>query len=898
MLLFRPGFLFFSLTFFCLQALAGPLVRVPNTSMHMPTNPPTFGFTAVNAFPTLTFTNPTTIVSIPGETNRLFVVEKRGRIVVITNLAAPTRTMFLDISARVTTSSVDTGAGVGEERGLLGLAFHPGYASNGYFYVFYTGNTTTSQGSGLHDILSRFQVSSQNPNQGDAASEIRFITQYDEAVNHNAGDFHFGPDGYLYVSLGDEGGAGNQFSNAQKADKDFFSAIMRLDVDKRPGSLPPHAHPALPSLTNYSIPPDNALVGASTFNGLAVNPANVHTEFWATGMRNPWRFSFDSLNGTLFLGHVGQDNIQWLNIVTNGANCGWSFYEGTRRWTNSLPPGFNLTPESSNTATPMDVSASLVESCIAGRASPNFMVPTPMLITAAAKSGRFALPALLPRKTPCSSRIRARISWPLALILPMVMFFMPLVGAATTPKSNGSPIIPAPMARPFLPLWRTPAPSRISLPSPLPRNPIQPAPGIVPYDINLSFWSDNALKSRWFSVPNPAQFVTFNPAGNWTFPTGTVWIKHFNLQLTNGAPESLKRIETRFLVKNAAGIYGLTYRWGNSATNATLVPEEGLDEAFTINDGGGILRTQVWHYPSRVECSLCHTPAAGFALGFNTPQLNREFNYSGASTNQLNALSDAGYFTSPVAGVHTLAALAHITNSSASLEYRVRSYLAANCSQCHQPSTGTRALWDARITTPTAQAGIINGLLFTDSTNSTQRVVKPGSLSDSMMLTRISSTGALRMPPIDSNLLDTNAIQLLSAWITNDLPAYQSFADWQLAFFNSTNAPESAAFADPDADGAVNLLEYLTGTDPLSPTSNWGIGIGFTGTNVQINFTQIANRGFELQGTTNVFNPGSWTPLDLPGNEPFFSITNRAAHIQDSLDLLNGKFYRVRVFSP
>ena len=673
---------------------------------------------------------------------------------------------------------------------------------------------------------------------------------------------------------------------------------MRLDVDKRPGSLPPHAHPALPSLTNYSIPPDNALVGASTFNGLAVNPANVHTEFWATGMRNPWRFSFDSLNGTLFLGHVGQDNIEWLNIVTNGANCGWSFYEGTRRWTNSLPPGFNLTPrifEYGHTNGRICVIGGVVYR--GSRLSQLYGAYTYAdygsgEIWALRTSGFTATQNTL-LLTDSGANIMAFGTDPSN---GDVLYAAGRSGNNSQIKrltyntsTNGAPLPPT--------LADTGAFTNLLTLSSA-TDPIQPAPGIVPYDINLSFWSDNALKSRWFSVPNPAQFVTFNPAGNWTFPTGTVWIKHFNLQLTNGAPESLKRIETRFLVKNAAGIYGLTYRWGNSATNATLVPEEGLDEAFTINDGGGILRTQVWHYPSRVECSLCHTPAAGFALGFNTPQLNREFNYSGASTNQLNALSDAGYFTSPVAGVHTLAALAHITNSSASLEYRVRSYLAANCSQCHQPSTGTRALWDARITTPTAQAGIINGLLFTDSTNSTQRVVKPGSLSDSMMLTRISSTGALRMPPIDSDLLDTNAIQLLSAWITNDLPAYQSFADWQLAFFNSTNAPESAAFADPDADGAVNLLEYLTGTDPLSPTSNWGIGIGFTGTNVQINFTQIANRGFELQGTTNVFNPGSWTPLDLPGNEPFFSVTNRAAHIQDSLDLLNGKFYRVRVFSP
>src|SRR5262249_38296736 len=153
---------------------------------------------------------------------------------------------------------------IGGETGLLGLAFHPGYATNGYFYVFYTGLGTTPAGTGTNDILSRFQVSGANPNQGNVASEVRYIVQFDQAQNHNAGDLHFGPDGYLYVSLGDEGGSYDQFHNSQRIDGDFFSAIMRLDVDKRVGSLTPNFHfSALPSRTNYSIPPDNPYVGAT-----------------------------------------------------------------------------------------------------------------------------------------------------------------------------------------------------------------------------------------------------------------------------------------------------------------------------------------------------------------------------------------------------------------------------------------------------------------------------------------------------------------------------------------------------------------------------------------------------------------------------------------------------------
>src|SRR5262249_35386192 len=163
----------------------------------------------------------------------------------------------------------------------------------GYFYVTYTG----TNGASRNDILSRFQVPPGDSNAADPNSETRFIVQFDEAPNHNAGDMHFGPDGYLYVALGDEGGSYGQYGNSQRIDRDYFSAIMRIDVDNLPGNLPPNPHPSVQSLTNYSIPADNPWVGATTFNGVAVNPAQVRTEFYCIGMRNPWRWSFDPPSG-------------------------------------------------------------------------------------------------------------------------------------------------------------------------------------------------------------------------------------------------------------------------------------------------------------------------------------------------------------------------------------------------------------------------------------------------------------------------------------------------------------------------------------------------------------------------------------------------------------------------
>ena len=459
-------------------------------------------------------------------------------------------------------------------------------------------------------------------------------------------------------------------------------------------------------------------------------------------------------------------------------------------------------------------------------------------------------------------------------------------GKATIPRSIVSSTTPPPMARPC-PLTLAATGVFTNLTS------LAVRPGIVPYDVNVPFWSDNAIKSRWISVPNTSLTVGFNRENNWSFPTGTVWIKHFELELTNGVPASRKRLETRLLVKNTNGVYGVTYLWGNSTTNATLVPEAGTNETFVIDTGGGILRTQVWHYPSRVECLQCHTFSGGYALGFNTAQLNKDFDYNGVITNQIAALSLAGYFNTNVTGLHTLRALAHPSDVSVSLEYRARSYLAANCVQCHQPGGPARANWDARLTTITANAGLVKGSLLNDNGNTNNRVLAPGSIPNSMLLSRISNPGAGRMPPLASNELDTNAISLFSNWITNALPSYQTFADWQIAKFGSTNAPNAAAYSDPDNDGADNYLEYLTATDPLAGNNHWDISIQRSGGLAQILFPQLANRAFEVQSTLNLFDTNSWRPLDVTGNEPSFSITNRAGMVNDTIDSGTNKFYRV-----
>ena len=862
----------------CAANLCAQLTRLANTTIAMPQTLPVSGYTTDLPFSSLAVNQPTCIVSPPGETNRLFVLEKTGDVVVITNLAAPTRTVFM----RVTNDLVTAG-----EAGLLGMAFHPGFATNKHFYLFYM--LTNHGHSNYFDRLSRFEVDPANPNRGLIESELPLFSQEDDTAFHNAGDLHFGPDGYLYISMGDEGAP---IFNVQRIDRDLYSAILRIDVDRRATNLSPNVHPAIhytAGVPNYFIPADNPFIGATSFNGAAVNPSQVRTEFWAVGFRNPWRFTIDEQTGVIYCADVGEATREEIDVVLKGGNYGWNYREGS-----IARPGSPGPPAAFSAINPIadyghGTATNQGNSVIGGIVYRGQRFPElhGAYVFADVASGHIWY-------------LRSDGS-----TNPVPFHWLATEGGiaafAADPR-NGDILLADHIdnrIRRLIYSTNAPAnfPARLSdtgVFSSLTN--LAPHPGVVPYDINVHFWSDNARKTRWFSVPDTNATLTFAREGNWSFPTGTVWVKHFDLELTNGVPSSSRRLETRLLVKNSDGVYGVTYRWGTSLTNATLVPPGGMDEAFVISEGGGILRTQVWRYPSRSECLSCHTPAGGFALGFNTAQLNRHFNYAGGSGNQIRALANAGYFSAPVSNLHTLHALAPATNAAVSLEYRVRSYLAANCQQCHQPGGGAPSSWDARIETPLSMAGIIDGVLQNPLGDASNRVVVRGDRAHSVLLRRISENGPLRMPPLGSSVLDTNAMNLLTAWIES-LTNYQTYAEWQLAKFGSTTAPLAGANEDFDGDGAVNFGEYLLATDPTDPGESWKVQIGPL-PGPEIFYLHAANCRFEVQFTTNLQPPIVWQPLDAASNAPFISATNFTARIPNAVTTNASRFYRVVISEP
>lgn len=299
---------------------------------------PTIGtgpaYVTVNAFPNLTFDDPTVLLMEPG-TNLFVVAGREGQVWSFVNsAAAASKTLMLDLSAHTQGWS---------DSGILGIAFHPqfgqaGSANRGYVYIYYcytpgplVGSATTppNHTTPIYDRLSRFNIPDGSATI-DPTSEVVLINQFDRDLWHNGGDMFFGADGFLYVTNGDEGGVNDQYAQTQKINSGLFSGLLRIDVDLNPtrshpirrqpqdGAPPPSGWPSSSS-GNYYIPNDNPFV----------NPdGSVLEEFWALGFRSPHRMSYDPVTGQIWLGDVGQDNYEEVDYVTKGGNYEWSFMEG------------------------------------------------------------------------------------------------------------------------------------------------------------------------------------------------------------------------------------------------------------------------------------------------------------------------------------------------------------------------------------------------------------------------------------------------------------------------------------------------------------------------------------------------------------------------------------------
>jgi uncharacterized repeat protein (TIGR03806 family) len=733
------------------------------------------GWQVVEAFPNVTLNDPVSVVPEPG-TDRLMVCERQGTIQSFTNNAsASSKQLFLDLTA--VTQGYD-------DCGLLGMAFHPEYGvpgstNRGYFYIFYQYSPDPVDGPSRppsetpgYNRLSRFTVPDGSL-VADRNSELVLINQFDRHVWHNGGALFFGPDGFLYLSNGDEGGANDQYNQTQKLNAGLFSGVLRIDVDMDPTrSHPIRRQPvnggSLPSgwtlgsfSAHYYIPNDNPWQdpGGGTLE-----------EFWAIGLRSPHRMTLDPPTGRIWLGDVGQGSWEEVSIIERGGNYQWPYREGDHSGPKSKP-----NPLIGVDRPPVHDYGRTEGNCVIGgfvyRGSEH----------AAALYGKYIF------GDNGSGRIWALTYDGINPVTVTYLCNMP-AGANYTGLSgfgvdHDQEMYLCKMGRPskIYKLARTgvgppPPPSLLSQVGAFADlEDLTPAPGLVPFAVNSPLWSDGAVKQRWIAVPNngapygTGESVGFSPTGEWSFPVGTVFVKHFELPIDETQPELRQRLETRFLVQATNGtVYGLTYKWRADGSDADLLAGS-LTEQIAIQTASGV-RTQTWYYPSRQDCLSCHTGNAGYVLGVRTCQLNGDFSYpeTGRTDNQLRAWNHVGLFNPPIneSAIPTFNRTVPVDDPSAALEHRVRSYLDANCAQCHRPN-GVQGYFDARFDTPLASQGIVDGAVVNSLGIVGARVIAPQNLDRSVLHLRVGSLDQLKMPPLAKNELDPDALDAIRDWVAS-----------------------------------------------------------------------------------------------------------------------------------
>ena len=731
----------------------------------------------------LRFVDPVQVVPLPGGSGRLVIVERTGRLQLVnTGDKPPTKSVLLDVTPQLQLTVNQA------EEGLLSMAFHPQFAAadsphRGELFVYYTAKTD----SGPTNRLSRLRW---NGSTIDPASEQILIDQPDERQAHNGGGLAFGPDGFLYLGIGDDA-ASQPNPIAQNVCGGLFSGILRIDPDCRGGAIsrPPLVptlrvgtqgetlrRPTADATQSVAVVRSHAERGNEKYLPAYYIPKcnpflgvpGAREEFYAIGLRNPWRMSFDPLTGRLYVGDPGDRRREEINVVERGANCGWAYAEGTLL-TESFDENSAGRPEKllgRETWPIFEYQRDAAHRCVIGghvyrgRLFPELFGH----YIYADQSGRIYALQL-------EADGRQVVAQKLLAVLPDIVIGI----SSLDVDADGELLISAigdleQETGQIFRLRRTDPSERVPLPPTLAgtglfadwRNHVPREP-LVPYDVNVPLWSDGAEKQRWIAVPRGQQ-VELTSGGKFHYPAGTVFVKHFAIATDEREPDKFRPLETRVLVVDERQeVYGLTYRFSADGERTRPVTHA-EQETIEITAADGSVRKQVWHYPGRFDCLMCHNDSAGYVLGFVPKQLVG----GQGSGDELSRLMACGVIRPPAdaEGLAKVQPLVPLECESAPLQERVRSYLDANCSMCHNP--GRRfAAFDTRIERLIEEQGIVEGHAYHLSEHGAEaRIIKSGDLAQSMLYLRMTSREPhLRMPPLGSTVVDERARQVIAEWI-------------------------------------------------------------------------------------------------------------------------------------
>ncbi len=595
----------------------------------------------------------------------------------------------------------------GNEEGLIGLAFHPDFAENGEVYAHYS-----LAGREARGVLSRFTLAEDDPAVLDPASEEVLLTQDQPWRNHNGGSIEFGPDGYLYLSFGDGGSADDPQGNGQKLET-WLGAILRLDVDTGDRAVP------------YAIPTDNPFV----------HHEGARPEIWAYGFRNVWRFSFDRETGELWAADVGQNSVEEVDLVVPGGNYGWRRFEALELFDGDTP--LTTEPAVEPVGTYGRGEGISVTGGYVYRGARHPALWGDYLFGDYASGNLWRLRRAEDGGYEQDLVCRSGRS--------IASFGEDDDGELYVCSFDGRiyRIIPA----------DGPGASYANWPETLAETGLMgfderavPAEGLVAYEVNAPFWSDGAAKERWIDLPEGGA-LGYRDRGAFEVPVGTTLVKHFR-----GSTGRRKRdLETRLIRRVDKGWEAATYVW--EGREAHLAPAGRQFELWT-REG-----VHTWHAPSASECASCHVRATGFVLGLTAAQLNRG--------DQLERLARAGLLELPEGFTPDGAPrFPRLDDGDAPLADRARAWLDVNCAMCHQPDGPGNATIDLRHHVPLEATGLVDAAPAQGELGLRDpRQLAPGDPGRSMLLHRVRTLGAGRMPPIGSLRVDEDAVALIEAWI-------------------------------------------------------------------------------------------------------------------------------------
>jgi glucose/arabinose dehydrogenase/mono/diheme cytochrome c family protein len=704
--------------------------RIPwNDSRVVGSPDPPAPYKVVRVFPKLTVKQPLVLSPEPG-THRVFILQH------LNFWAGPGRVL----AARDDQEAAETETLLEIDGLAVGMAFHPDYVRNGYIYFGLNG---PMRGRNKLTQVFRYTVDRKAPHRIDPETK-RLIIEW-PSNGHNGGDLAFGNDGTLYVSSGD-GSSDSDADLTGQTLNDLLGAVLRIDVD--------HPEPG----KAYGVPKDNPFV----------TRPGARPELWAYGLRNPWRLSFDRESGQLWVGNNGQDLWEQVYLIRKGANYGWSVTEGGQIFQAQRQAGPDpISPPAA------EHHHSEFRSLTGGHVYRGTRLPE---LVGAYLYGDWSTGRIWGIKHDGTKAIWHR---------ELVDTPFNITGFGT---DHSGELYVIDQGSGFYRFERTTEADRPKQPFPTRLSETglfasvanhKPHPAALPFEVRAPQWADGATIERFAALtglkrieqkPQP------NAGGAWTLPNGSVLVQTLSVDRlsANGKPEH-KRIETRLLARQQGEWTGFSYRWNAQQTDAELVPGAGTSEEFEVADPSAPVgrREQVWRFPARTECLVCHSRASGFVLGFSPLQLDRDHDYGGVADNQLRTLEHIDVFQGTLPRRREDARqLVNPYGPEGSLEDRVKSYLHVNCSTCHVKEGGGNSRMELGLSTSPARMRLIDEVpQHTRFDISDARLVAPGSPERSVLYQRISRRQTGQMPPLGTNEVDPTAIKLIADWIRGLPPA-------------------------------------------------------------------------------------------------------------------------------